>query len=64
LNEFHFPNKTKGDSGGPFMLKDDKTGAFWLTGVVSSGYDKCGGRTIYTNVSEFEDWIKETIAIN
>ncbi len=54
----------KGDSGGPFVLKESETGAYWMAGVVSSGYDKCQGRTIYTSTVQFEDWIKETVSNN
>jgi hypothetical protein len=32
--------------------------------LSSSGYDQCGGRTIYTNVAEFESWISEVLANN
>jgi len=44
-------------------MKDKSTGAYYLTGVVSYGYE-CAGNGVYTNVVEYENWIQDTIARN
>lgn len=62
LNPVH--SSCYGDSGGPFVLKDETSQFYYLAGLVSSGNDGCGGRTVYTKVVEFESWIKETIENN
>ncbi|KAI4459021.1 tryptase-related [Holotrichia oblita] len=58
----------KGDSGGPLMMSTKGTdgGKIWhLVGVVSLGYDNpCGSPGqpgIYTSVSEYLDWIRQTM---
>ena len=54
----------KCDSGGPFVIKDEKTGAYYQTGITSVTFDTCAGRSGYTNVAPFEDWIQEIIKNN
>lgn len=54
-----------GDSGGP--LTAEVNGQRMVVGVVSSGgYTACdtGEESVYTRVSEYKDWIDETIASN
>ncbi|XP_017076142.1 transmembrane protease serine 9-like [Drosophila eugracilis] len=50
-----------GDSGGPLMTFQE--GVWFLEGIVSFGH-KCaqnGWSSIYTDVSKYEDWIKENM---
>jgi len=35
-----------GDSGGPFVVKDDKTNQYYLAGVTSYGDDDCTGKNL------------------
>lgn len=51
----------KGDSGGPLVCKYSKT--WYLTGITSwgEGCGRSGQPGVYTKVSEFRDWILETI---
>lgn len=51
----------KGDSGSPFLIKDDMTSQWFVAGIVSYG-DGCYGRGAYTKVSGYDAWIHETIA--
>ncbi|KRT80416.1 Trypsin, partial [Oryctes borbonicus] len=58
----------KGDSGGPLMTSiESRDGSviWYLTGIVSLGYDKpCGTPNkpgIYTSVSQYLDWIQKTM---
>ncbi|XP_070823041.1 complement C1r-A subcomponent-like [Chaetodon trifascialis] len=54
----------RGDSGGPFILRDD--GRFWAAGIVSWGID-CGRQGtygVYTKVSNYLDWINQTMQEN
>ncbi|XP_070823318.1 complement C1r-A subcomponent-like [Chaetodon trifascialis] len=54
----------QGDSGGPFTLSDD--GQFWAAGIVSWGVD-CGRQGtygVYTKVSNYLDWINQTMQEN
>lgn len=53
----------QGDSGGPLIVKDTVSDSYYLSGIVSSGYG-CKGKGIYVRVSEFEDWIMNTINAN
>ncbi len=48
----------QGDSGGPFIVKGGS--GYYLAGITSSGKG-CKGKGIYTRVSAYEDWIRETI---
>jgi len=57
-----------GDSGGPLVSlekADDNLYRYHLIGVVSSGYSKChavrGFPDVYTRVTEFDQWIKNTV---
>merc|ERR1712110_516488 len=57
----------QGDSGGPLMLDrrgEDGKFRYHLIGVVSFGF-KCavpGFPGVYTRITEYDEWIKETIA--
>ena len=48
----------QGDSGGSFIVKGGS--GYYLAGFTSSG-EGCKGKGIYTRVSAYEDWIRETI---
>ena len=52
----------KGDSGGPLVVQRED-GSYFLAGVVSWGHG-CGEWSfpgVYTRISEFDDWIQETM---
>lgn len=51
-----------GDGGGTLVLKKD--GVFWATGIVSWGYDcgKPGRYGVYTQVSQYINWINKTMS--
>ena len=51
----------QGDSGGPLVCKKDDMGQFMQMGVVSYGAT-CGSQfpAVYTRLSSYVDWIKET----
>jgi len=51
----------KGDSGGPLVKISDST--YYQVGVVSFGSQRCGNRVpaMYTRISGFLDWIKESL---
>ena len=52
---------SQGDSGGPLMC--EYQGRWHLTGIVSAGFE-CGNPVIpaiYTRVSRYIEWIKETM---
>ncbi|XP_076592575.1 complement C1r-A subcomponent-like [Chaetodon auriga] len=54
----------QGDSGGPFTLSDD--GRFWAAGIVSWGVD-CGRQGtygVYTKVTNYLNWINQTMQEN
>ncbi|XP_053349858.1 complement C1s-1 subcomponent-like [Clarias gariepinus] len=53
-----------GDGGGAFVLR--KNGVFWATGIVSWGYGcgKPGTYGVYTQVSQYIDWINKTMSEN
>jgi secreted trypsin-like serine protease len=56
-------NSCYGDSGGPLVASTDSR-KFVQVGVVSRG---CGNQqlpNIYTRVSSFSDWIRDTMAAN
>jgi secreted trypsin-like serine protease len=55
-----------GDSGGPLMkdVTDNINQYFYIAGVVSFGPSRCGTKDkpgVYTKVSEYVDWILETL---
>ena len=49
----------KGDSGGPLIAKQAKTGLMYLRGIVSFGTQTCGKGYpgVYTNVQNYVTWI-------
>lgn len=56
----------QGDSGGPLMTisKTDSDLRWFLIGIVSSGPAACAVEdrpSLYTNVSQYTDWIIENI---
>ncbi|CAH1791983.1 unnamed protein product [Owenia fusiformis] len=53
-----------GDSGGPFMCRDEKTSKWTQYGVVSWGpVDSCGEKSgVYTKVPNYLDWINDIIS--
>lgn len=58
-----------GDSGGPLMCQvtDNKGNALWHVYGITSFGEGCGDRGkfgIYTRVTQFSDWIRETIQFN
>ncbi|XP_072012500.1 mannan-binding lectin serine protease 2 isoform X2 [Engystomops pustulosus] len=57
----------EGDSGGALAFKDSHTDTWFIGGIVSWGGDKCGAKDlygVYTRVSNYLDWIHETILTN
>ncbi|XP_013412845.1 uncharacterized protein LOC106175409 [Lingula anatina] len=53
----------KGDSGGPFVVRHDDSGRWYLLGLVSWG-EGCAQRGkygFYVNVSSFYDWIQDIL---
>lgn len=52
----------KGDSGGPLIARKSSLSPFLLVGVVSGGTSRCGvgAPGIFTRVTDYLDWIKET----
>ena len=52
-----------GDSGGPLM-KSSVNGQWILVGITSGGYacGHAGTAGVYTRVSSYSDWIRETIS--
>ena len=56
----------QGDSGGPLVVADG-VGSFLQIGVTSSGPETCaqaGQYGIYTRVSQYSDWINQTVGVN
>jgi len=51
-----------GDSGGPFVVEDNKTNSYYIAGVVSYSDQFCKASSGYTKVSAYETWITQTIA--
>lgn len=52
----------QGDSGGPLVIFDEGSGYWWQAGIVSWGQG-CGIPAIpgvYTRVSEYVEWLRET----
>ena len=49
-----------GDSGGPGLLEKD--GKFYLWGTTSRGDSFCQKEGIYTKVTSYREWIKETFS--
>jgi secreted trypsin-like serine protease len=59
-------NSCYGDSGGPLMVKATNPSRYVQIGVVSWG-DRCGragNPNVFSRVSAFADWIKDTINAN
>lgn len=53
-----------GDSGGPLMYFNRKHSRWVTYGIVSYGFTQCGiagHPAVYTNVSEYLDWIHTVI---
>jgi len=60
-----------GDSGGPLVLLHrggDNKFRYYLVGVVSAGYSKChevsGLPDVFTRVTYYDKWIRDTIRIH
>jgi len=53
----------KGDSGGPLITQKSTLHPFLLVGVVSGGTSRCGigAPGIFTRVTDYLDWIKQTM---
>lgn len=53
----------KGDSGGPFVCKDQTNDRFVLWGAVSWGVGcaRAGQPGLYTNIQHFLPWIDNTM---
>lgn len=56
LNFWNSSSYLQGDSGGPLMTVGENN-RFVFTGVVSFGDQACSGRGVYTNISNYYDWI-------
>ncbi|XP_050743438.1 CLIP domain-containing serine protease B15 [Drosophila biarmipes] len=56
-----------GDGGGPLSAKlsYEETARIFLIGIVSFGLQSChGSSSVYTNVTYYLDWVKDTIHNN
>ena len=57
-----------GDSGGPYVCQDqDRSGRWFLQGIVSWGNSKCRAAVLYTvfaRVAKYRNWIDDNIAKN
>lgn len=56
-----------GDSGGPLMILDSKSGKWKIIGIVASGVTTCGEQGkpgVYTSIPYYRDWIIQTIKDN
>ena len=51
-----------GDSGGPATTVNPSTGRMELVGLVSFGDANCDRVAVFTRVSQFIDWIKDTVS--
>ncbi|XP_043563035.1 chymotrypsinogen A-like [Chiloscyllium plagiosum] len=53
-----------GDSGGPLVCQEG--GAWYLVGIVSWGSGNCSPNSpgVYARVSEFRNWVDQTLAMN
>lgn len=51
-----------GDSGGPLVDYNKNSGRWFIAGVVSYGFDGCGGRGGYSRISFYENWIKTLLS--
>lgn len=57
---FLFNSLYIGDSGGPIMREDNRTGRFVLLGLVSFGPRTCGVSSfpgVYSRTSSYLEWI-------
>ncbi|XP_037714128.1 melanization protease 1-like [Drosophila subpulchrella] len=59
-------NACSGDSGSPLSVEIDYEGTIreFQLGIVSYGSAHCTGLGVFTNVTHFIDWIKDTIDAN
>jgi secreted trypsin-like serine protease len=61
MNESKGHGTCVGDSGGP-LIYQNTDGTLNLIGATSRGSEFCDGPAIYTNVTEYVDWIQKTSA--
>ncbi|XP_066463536.1 mannan-binding lectin serine protease 2 isoform X1 [Eleutherodactylus coqui] len=57
----------EGDSGGALVFRDTNTNKWFIGGIVSWGGEQCGDKElygVYTKVSNYLDWIQNTIMTN
>ncbi|XP_055612829.1 CLIP domain-containing serine protease B8-like [Uranotaenia lowii] len=57
----------RGDSGSPLMFYDAGRGRWFAYGIVSRGPSHCGTEgipSVYTNLFQYGDWIRRTMANN
>ena len=55
LDESNGEGTCVGDSGGPLLVLINNT--YKLVGVTSRGSEFCDGPAVYTNATEYRDWI-------
>ena len=64
INSTNPKSSCAGDSGGPLVGYNKISGQWFIAGVVSYGFDGCGGRGGYSRITFYENWIKDIVFNN